>query len=190
METKPVRGRFAPSPSGRMHLGNIFCAPHGLAAGAGPLGARWFCALRIWTRTAPGWPYAAQMEDDLTWFGMDWDEGGSKGGPQGPYYQSQRTQRYRRYFEELRAKGLVYPCYCTRGELHASPGSSPGGWRAHLFGPVPLPNGRRAGPAGPEPPPCLPPDGARPGNRLYRWLSGGIPGKPSPGLRGFYHPAL
>ena len=119
METKPVRGRFAPSPSGRMHLGNIFCA---LMAWLPVRAAGGEMVLRIEdldpdrSRMA----YAAQMEDDLTWFGMDWDEGGSKGGPYGPYYQSQRTQRYRRYFEELRAKGLVYPCYCTRGELHAA----------------------------------------------------------------------
>ena len=119
METKPVRGRFAPSPSGRMHLGNIFCA---LMAWLPVRAAGGEMVLRIEdldpdrSRMA----YAAQMEDDLTWFGMDWDEGGSKGGPQGPYYQSQRTQRYRRYFEALRAKGLVYPCYCTRGELHAA----------------------------------------------------------------------
>ena len=119
METKPVRGRFAPSPSGRMHLGNIFCA---LMAWLPVRAAGGEMVLRIEdldpdrSRMA----YAAQIEDDLTWFGMDWDEGGSKGGPQGPYYQSQRTQRYRCYFEELRAKGLVYPCYCTRGELHAA----------------------------------------------------------------------
>ena len=92
METKPVRGRFAPSPSGRMHLGNIFCA---LMAWLPVRAAGGEMVLRIEdldpdrSRMA----YAAQMEDDLTWFGMDWDEGGSKGGPQGPYYQSQRTQQ-------------------------------------------------------------------------------------------------
>ena len=118
-DTKPVRGRFAPSPSGRMHLGNLFCA---LMAWLPVRAANGEMVLRI-EDLDPGrsrMEYAMQMEEDLRWFGLDWDEGGSSGGPFGPYYQSQRTQLYEKCFSELREKGLVYPCYCTRGELHAA----------------------------------------------------------------------
>jgi glutamyl-tRNA synthetase len=64
--------------------------------------------------------YADQMEADLRWLGLDWDEGPTVGGPERPYYQSQRTARYQAALEQLAAQGLVYPCFCTRAELHAA----------------------------------------------------------------------
>ena len=113
-------GRFAPSPSGRMHLGNVFCA----------LGA-WLAARadggRIILRQEDLDPqrcrpeYARQLEEDLRWLGLDWDEGGFDGdGPHGPYRQSARGRIYQECFDALRAKGLCYPCFCSRGELHAA----------------------------------------------------------------------
>ena len=64
--------------------------------------------------------YADQMEDDLRWMGLSWDEGPGTGGPDGPYYQSERTALYQAALEKLEQKGLVYPCFCTRAELHAA----------------------------------------------------------------------
>ncbi len=104
-------GRFAPSPTGIMHLGNAYCA---LLA--------WLCVraaggkmiLRIEDldpeRSRP--VYADTIRRDLTWLGLDWDEESSP--------QSRRTDRYRAAFARLEAMGLVYPCYCTRAQLHAA----------------------------------------------------------------------
>ena len=104
-------GRFAPSPSGRMHLGNVFSA---LMAWLSVRGAGGEMVLRIEDldpdRCRP--EYAEQLRDDLRWLGLDWDR------EQTP--QSRRTEAYRAQFERLEAMGLVYPCYCTRGELHAA----------------------------------------------------------------------
>lgn len=58
------------------------------------------------------------VEEDLKWLGLDWDEGGSAGGDR--YYQSQRSDLYAAALEQLREKELLYPCYCTRGQLHAA----------------------------------------------------------------------
>lgn len=106
-----VVGRFAPSPSGRMHLGNVFSA---LMAWLSARSAGGTMVLRIEDldpdRCRP--EYAEQMKDDLRWLGLDWDV------EQTP--QSRRTEAYRECFERLREMGLVYPCYCSRGELHAA----------------------------------------------------------------------
>lgn len=58
------------------------------------------------------------VEEDLKWLGLDWDEGGSAGGDE--YYQSKRNDIYAAALEQLRKKDLLYPCYCTRGQLHAA----------------------------------------------------------------------
>ena len=112
-----VTGRFAPSPSGRMHLGNVFCALLAWLSARAQGGA---VVLRIEdldpARCRPA--YAAQLEDDLRWLGLDWDEGGAAGGA--AYFQSSRTAPYAEAFERLRSLGLVYPCFCTRAELHAA----------------------------------------------------------------------
>lgn len=117
--TETVRGRFAPSPSGRIHLGNILCC---LLAW---LSVRQRCGrvvLRVEDLDTARCPrrYAEQMEEDLHWLGLDWDEGPGVGGPDGPYYQSERTALYRAALDRLRDMGLVYPCFCTRAELHAA----------------------------------------------------------------------
>ncbi len=112
-------GRFAPSPSGRIHLGNILCALL-VWLSARQKGGR--VVLRIEDLDTARCPrrYADQMEDDLRWLGLDWDEGPVVGGPNGPYDQSRRTAIYQAALEKLEEKGLVYPCFCTRAELHAA----------------------------------------------------------------------
>lgn len=119
MDNPVIRGRFAPSPSGRMHLGNVLSM---LLAWLSAKSAGRSIVLRIEdldpARCRP--EYAARLEDDLLWLGLDWDEGGSRGGPHAPYFQSRRTALYARAFDTLFKKGLVYPCFCSRDELHAA----------------------------------------------------------------------
>lgn len=116
---QPVRGRFAPSPSGRMHLGNIFCA---LMCWLAARSAGGSLVLRIedldtlrCTREN-----ARLLVDDLRWLGLDWDEGPDIGGPNAPYFQSDRFALYAQKLAQLEAKGLVYPCFCSRAEIHAA----------------------------------------------------------------------
>ena len=106
-----MTGRFAPSPSGRMHLGNVFSA---MLAWLSVRSQNGEMVLRIEDldpdRCRP--EYAETLKDDLRWLGLDWDR------EQTP--QSLRTAAYAREFDKLAELGLVYPCYCTRGELHAA----------------------------------------------------------------------
>lgn len=112
-------GRYAPSPSGRMHLGNLCCC---LLAWLSAKSKGGRVVLRIEDLDAARCPraFADLLESDLAWLGLSADEGGSAGGPAGPYYQSERAGLYRQYFELLAAKGLVYPCFCSRSQLHAA----------------------------------------------------------------------
>ena len=112
-------GRFAPSPSGRIHLGNILCCLLAWLS-ARQKGGR--VILRIEDLDTARCPrkYAEQMLEDLRWLGLTWDEGPEIGGPDGPYFQSERTELYQAALEKLTAQGLVYPCFCTRAELHAA----------------------------------------------------------------------
>lgn len=103
-------GRFAPTPSGRMHLGNVFAA---LIAWLAARKADGELVLRMedldTARTSP--VYAEQLRQDLRWLGLDWDR---ETPP-----QSTQSKSYDRYFDRLRERGLVYPCYCTRSRLHS-----------------------------------------------------------------------
>ena len=100
---KTVRGRFAPSPSGRMHLGNLFS---GLLAWLSVRSAGGMMVLRMEDLDPDRCKeaYAAQLADDLLWLGLDWDEGYGKGGPHGRSRQRERTDCFtdgvQGYFEE------------------------------------------------------------------------------------------
>lgn len=116
MNTPPVRGRFAPSPTGLMHLGNAATA---LIAWLHVRSHGGTMVLRI-EDLDPGRStreYAEAIVEDLRWLGLDWDEGVGCGGPYGPYVQSERAHLYRSALAQLTAEGAVYPCYCTRREL-------------------------------------------------------------------------
>ena len=101
-------GRFAPTPSGRLHLGNILCAMLAYLS-VRSKGGRFL--LRIEDVDAPRCPrrLAQQAIDDLTWLGFSWDEA--------PVYQSERTEIYRAALDRLTEAGHVYPCFCTRAQL-------------------------------------------------------------------------
>ena len=109
-------GRYAPSPSGRMHLGNLCCC---LLAWLSAKSSGGKVVLRIEDLDAVRCPreFADLLEADLAWLGLAADEGGSKGGPRGPYYQSERSAIYEEYYQKLVRKGLVYPCFCSRSQL-------------------------------------------------------------------------
>lgn len=104
----PPTGRFAPTPSGRLHLGNILCAMLAYLS-ARSQGGRFL--LRIEDVDVPRCPrrLAQQAIDDLRWLGFTWDEE--------PLYQSDRTDIYRAALERLTADGHIYPCFCTRAQL-------------------------------------------------------------------------
>ena len=103
-------GRFAPTPSGRMHLGNVFAA---LIAWLSVRSRGGGLILRMedldTQRTST--EFAEILRQDLNWLGLDWDH---ETAP-----QSQRSAVYDRYFARLEQLGLLYPCYCTRSTLHS-----------------------------------------------------------------------
>ena len=107
-QTAPV-GRFAPTPSGRMHLGNVFAAMVAWLS-VRSRGGQLVLRMEDLDTERTSAEFAEVLRDDLRWLGLDWDW---ETAP-----QSQRSQVYDRYFEQLREKGLLYPCYCTRSQLH------------------------------------------------------------------------
>ena len=115
----PAVTRFAPSPTGSLHLGN----------------ARTALFSHLWARKTGG-KFILRIEDtdlersqdrfrdqlmaDMRWLGLDWDEGPDVGGPSGPYRQAERGDFYRTLYEKLSAQGLAYACYCSAEELELS----------------------------------------------------------------------
>ncbi|WP_094603971.1 Glutamate--tRNA ligase 1 [Sporomusa silvacetica DSM 10669] len=116
---RTMRGRFAPSPTGEIHLGNAWTA---LLAWLQVRAAGGTMVLRVEdldpdrSRTE----YGEKLMVDMKWLGLDWDEGPDVGGYYAPYCQAERRGLYQAALERLTAAGLVYPCYCTRAELAAS----------------------------------------------------------------------
>lgn len=115
MDPSP-RGRFAPTPSGALHVGSARTAVAS-ALSAWSAGGRWILRVEDLdaVRAAPG--ATAAMLDDLRWLGLDWDEGPDVGGPAGPYAQRERAPLYREALAWLGARGLVYPCACSRRDV-------------------------------------------------------------------------
>lgn len=110
-------GRFAPSPTGRMHLGNIAAALLSWLSVRSRSG-RWILRIEDLDPQRSRREYALLIEDDLHWLGLDWDEGGTDGaGCNGPYCQSLRGEFYRRQLQRLEDMGLTYPCRCTRADI-------------------------------------------------------------------------
>ncbi|KAB7220350.1 glutamyl-Q tRNA(Asp) synthetase [Bifidobacterium longum] len=107
----PVTGRFAPTPSGRMHIGNVY-AMLGAWLSARSRGDRML--MRIEDVDKPRVVAGADqlMMDDLHWLGLDWDGE--------PMFQSQRTERYEYALECLRSQGVLYPCFCSRADIRAA----------------------------------------------------------------------
>ena len=108
-DLKPV-GRFAPTPSGRMHLGNVFAALIAWLSVRSRDGEMVLRMEDLDTQRTSG-EYAEILRDDLKWLALDYDR---ETPP-----QSQRSAVYDGYFEQLSQMGLLYPCYCTRSQLHS-----------------------------------------------------------------------
>ncbi|MBX5435691.1 MAG: tRNA glutamyl-Q(34) synthetase GluQRS [Alicyclobacillaceae bacterium] len=127
-----VRSRFAPSPTGRLHLGNAWTA---LMAwlDARQRGGSFVWRLEDLDPARSREEYAEAAMADLRWLGLDWDEGPDVGGPFSPYRQSARMELYAAALADLREQGRLYPCFCSRAELMAV-ASAPHG--LHLEGPV------------------------------------------------------
>lgn len=112
-----VRGRFAPSPSGRMHLGNVFCALMAWLAAKSAGGVNILRIEDLDTARCRA-EYTVQLLDDLRFLGLTYDEGEGVGGVHAPYKQSERTALYEAALQKLQAAGEIYPCFCSRDELH------------------------------------------------------------------------
>lgn len=115
MTDKP-RVRFAPSPTGYLHIGGVRTALFNWLWARKTGGT---FVLRIEdTDQERSTPESVQVIlDSMRWLGLDWDEGPEVGGPNGPYFQMQRLDLYKRYAEQLIESGYAYRCYCTKEEL-------------------------------------------------------------------------
>ncbi len=103
-----------------MHLGNVMTALVSWLS-VHSRGGRWILRIEDLDPQRSRREYAAQIEDDLLWLGLDWDEGGlNDRGEHGPYSQSRRSDFYAAALERLADAGQVYPCSCTRADLHAT----------------------------------------------------------------------
>jgi glutamyl-tRNA synthetase len=114
-----IRGRFAPSPTGPLHLGNARTALLSWLA-ARAAGGAWLMRVEDLDRPRVRPGMEARILSELRWLGLDWDEGPDVGGPAGPYRQSERLPRYAAALDRLRAGGQVYPCFCSRAEVAAA----------------------------------------------------------------------
>ncbi|KZF26564.1 glutamyl-tRNA synthetase [Xylona heveae TC161] len=118
LPSKPARTRFAPSPTGYLHLGSLRTALFNYLL-AKRTGGQFL--LRIedtdQKRTIPG--AEQRLCEDLKWAGLQWDEGPEVGGPYGPYRQSERTPLYQEHAQKLIKSGHAYRCFCPSERLHA-----------------------------------------------------------------------
>lgn len=118
-QKKGPRGRYAPSPTGELHLGNAWAA---LVAWLSIRSRNGGFVLRMEdldpARSRPD--LAARILEELAWLGLDWDEGPDLGGPHRPYTQSERCASYDDAFERLRDARLLYPCFCSRKDIAAA----------------------------------------------------------------------
>ena len=113
-------GRFAPSPTGRMHLGNVYTAYISWLR-ARRRGAKWILRIEDLDPGRSRYEWARWIEDDLHWLGLDWDEGGvDNTGPSAPYCQSLRGEVYQAALDRLNATGLTYGCRCRRADIMAT----------------------------------------------------------------------
>lgn len=134
-----VCGRFAPSPTGRMHLGNVFSALLSWLS-ARAQGGTWLLRIEDIDPQRSRHEYADMLMDDLQWLGLEWDGK--------PCWQSQRGDIYARYLQQLTEAGLIYPCYCTRADILATQAPHESDGRVVYKGTCRnLPPGARKGPA-------------------------------------------
>lgn len=118
MAERPLRVRFAPSPTGDLHVGNIRTALFNWAF-ARRAGGTFVVRLEDTDRIRSTDAACAAALETLHWLGLEWDEGPERGGPHGPYRQSERSAVYAGVAASFLADGSAYPCYCTNDEVLA-----------------------------------------------------------------------
>ena len=119
MTTEIVKTRFAPSPTGYLHLGNVRTALFNTFL-ARRRGGQFLLRIEDTDRERSRPEYVAALLEDLHWLGLDWQEGPEVGGARGPYAQSERAAIYADYYQRLETTGQAYPCFCTPAELALS----------------------------------------------------------------------
>lgn len=117
MPPSPVRGRLAPSPTGYMHLGNVWSFMHAWLS-VRTRGGRLILRFEDIDARRSSPEFARGIAEDLIWLGIDWDEG--------PFYQSDRIERYGMALKRLQDMGVTYRCYCTRKEIRGIAGAPHG----------------------------------------------------------------
>ena len=113
---KEVRVRYAPSPTGMQHIGGVRTALFNYLY-AKSKGGKFILRLEDTDRTRFDEKYVQNLYDTMEWLGIDWDEGGSKGGDYGPYVQSERFELYKEYANKLIENGEAYYCFCDAERL-------------------------------------------------------------------------
>jgi len=117
--TTTLKTRFAPSPTGYLHLGNVRTALFNALLARHSSG-RFVLRIEDTDRERSRPEYIEGLLHDLRWLGLDWQEGPEIGGPDAPYAQSERTTVYAEYYQQLDQAEQVYPCFCTPAELALS----------------------------------------------------------------------
>jgi glutamyl-Q tRNA(Asp) synthetase len=120
-----LTSRFAPSPTGRLHLGHAYSAALAHEA-ARHAGGRFLLRIEDLDGTRSRPEFVSGIEEDLEWLGLGWDDQ--------PLVQSRRSEIYSEVLEELKALGLVYPCFCTRSDIAAALSAPHGAAQAHYPG--------------------------------------------------------
>lgn len=116
MTGEKITTRFAPSPTGLLHLGNVRTALFSWLFARKEQGA-FLLRIEDTDRARESDSALDTLIEDLIWLGLQWDEGFGASGAGGPYRQSERTALYAQYYEQLQERGLAYPCFCSPGEL-------------------------------------------------------------------------
>lgn len=115
----PVKTRFAPSPTGWLHVGNLRTALFN-ALVARRYGGTFLLRIEDTDEERSRRQYVDDLQEDLLWLGLAWQEGPLQGGEQTSYFQSERGPLYQKYYELLEQQGLAYYCFCTEQELSIS----------------------------------------------------------------------
>jgi glutamyl-tRNA synthetase len=115
----PIKTRFAPSPTGLIHFGNVRTALFNVLL-ARKQGGSFLLRIEDTDLERSREEYIDALKEDLRWLDLDWQEGEGATGDAAPYRQSQRSAVYEQYLEKLEADGRVYPCFCSAVELEVS----------------------------------------------------------------------
>lgn len=113
-----VRVRYAPSPTGMQHIGGVRTALFNYLY-ARSTGGKFILRIEDTDQTRSSPEYIQNLYDTLAWLGIDWDEGGNKGGPYAPYVQSERFELYKKYALELVSHGQAYYCFCDEERMES-----------------------------------------------------------------------